>query len=285
MMQPEYPVYDFLTASKVERPLSAALKVWMGKFCKMFVERWREFSPTDITVSPMLINVLSFESAQSKWNLPSIGMPITIKDNIVHGMVVAQRADLLILMVEILSESLSQRPDDRELTSIELSLTELVFQQAIATFGEAWPEKEMLPIKMGELDHQPKRSRMFPPKRDVLVTGFEIRTSGGLEAGPSRIEWMFAKDELTQLMGIEPEVTAASDQKIPAENIFQIYVDVAAQLGTADLLMQDLLHLCPGDIVKLNQPIERPLALLINEHPTLQAWPGRTGDRQCCQVE
>ena len=44
MTAKDYPVYDFLTASKVERPLSAALKVWLEKFAKMFGDRWKELA-------------------------------------------------------------------------------------------------------------------------------------------------------------------------------------------------------------------------------------------------
>lgn len=286
MTPTEYPVYDFLTASKVERPLSAALKVWLSKFSGMFVERWLEFAPTEIQVTAMLIEARSFDAAQSRWTAPAVGLPIDINHGAVQGLVVVSRSDLLILMMEILSETITEKPADRELTSIESSLCELFFQHSIATFSEAWPAKEPLPIDAKAIDWQPNRCRLFQPERELISTGFEIRTSCGADAGPARVEWLFAKDDLKKLLGVtDAAPIAKSNQKIDPENLFALQIELTALLGSAELEMDQLLQLSVGDIVKLNQRIEQPLPLLVNDHPTFFAWPGRHGVMQCMQLD
>jgi flagellar motor switch protein FliM len=283
----EYPVYDFLTASKVERPLSSALKIWLDKFSNVFLERWREFAPTEIRVTPRAINSTTFELAQSSWSQPSIGVVININQGAAQGMIVAQRSDLLILLMEILSETVLERPVDRNLTTIEGSLCQLLLEQSVRTFGESWPEKEVMPIEMGPVDEQPNRTRLFPPKHEVLITGFDIETSCGAPAGPACIEWIFAKDALKKLLKVTDPVMPDpnSQNRIPVENISKIMVDICARLGSAELAMDDLIDLADGDIIKLDQRIEVPVTLLVNDHPAFQAWPGRCGDQQCLQVE
>ena len=286
MISSEYPAYDFRAASKVERPLSAAFKIWQKKFAQLFVERWQEFAPTDIQVSPMLINAMTFEAARARWDHASTGVAINIKDNMVQGMLIAQRTDLLILIMEILSETLAHRPADRELTTIEAALSQLFFQNSVNTFGDSWPEKEPLPIKMKELDAEPKHSRMFPPQKEVLVTGFSIRTSGGAAAGPARVEWIFAKEELRKLLGVAVVAAPAADGvRIPVENITPMVVEVSARLGMVELEMSELMALSEGDVVRLNQQIKTPLTLFVNQHPSLRGWPGRSGEKRCLMIE
>jgi flagellar motor switch protein FliM len=287
MTDVDYPIYDFVTASKVERPLAIALKVWLDKFAKMFVERWKEFAPTEIQVRPLAIDSTSFESLQAKWKQPAVGAPIIVNHGAVNGMIVAERVELLVLLMEVLCESLQEKPTDRELTSVETSLCQLLFEQSVATFGEAWPDKDILPTELEPMDWHPNRCRLFPPQHEVLVTGFEIKTSSAAETGPARLQWVFAKDEMKKLLGIESTVdsTATSGQKISAENISNIMVEVSAALGSTELDMNELIQLDAGDIVKLDQRIEVPLILFVNDQPVFEAWPGRNGDKQCFQVE
>jgi flagellar motor switch protein FliM len=282
----DYPVYDFLTASKVERPLAKALQVWLDKFAKTFVDRWKEFAPSEIVVTPLAIDSVTFEAAQAKWVEPAVGVPIDVNTGTVHGMIVASRSDLLILLMEILCETLTERPADRELTTVEGSLCQLLFEQSVATFGEAWPDKEVLPVTMAELEWQPNRSRLLPPSSEVLTTGFSFQTASS-EAGPSRIEWVFDKSEMKQLLGVEStsEATVSDATKITSESISKLMVDVSASLGTTELDMSDLISLESGDIVKLSQRIQSPLILQVNDQPVFEAWPGRNGEKQCFQVE
>lgn len=287
MINTEYPLYDFLTASRIERPLSDALKVWTTKFAELFAERWQEFAPTEISVVPQAVEAISFDAAQTRWSQPCVGVPIKINGDAVHGMIVAERSDILILLMEILSETISQKPADRALTSIEVSLCEMLFDQSLLTFGEAWPDKEILPTEIGPVDPQPNRCRLFTPTREVLMTGFQIQTTSCDEAGPALIQWVFARDEMKKLLGVvdAPPINNRSGETIPIENVSQISLDVCVQLGQAELGMNELVNLDPGDIIKFDQRIEAPLVLNVNEKPVFAAWPGRVGQQQCLQVD
>ncbi len=92
---------------------------------------------------------------------------------------------------------------------------------------------------------------------------------------------------MKKLLGVESTVdaTATNGQKISAENISNIMVEVSATLGSTELDMNELIQLDAGDIVKLDQRIEVPLILFVNDQPVFEAWPGRNGDKQCFQVE
>ncbi len=289
-----YPVYDFLTASRVERALSSALKTWMEKFNKLFAERWRDFAPTKVTTSVKLINAQSFEQTRMKWSQPAVGISFEIDgrplpsagDVAVNGMLVISRTDFLLLMMEILGQSIDKMPVDRSLTAIETSMCQLFFQSVASVFGEAWPAKESLPIALGALFEEPDNSRLFSPQHEVLVTGFEIRTELGAAAGLAQLDLVFDKASLKKLLNVKDEpIDPKVAPKIDAENIEAIEVELTASLGSAQLLMSDLIQLEPGAIIQLDQSIHRPLSVLVNETPTLLAWPGKSAQNSSIMIE
>ncbi len=289
-MSADYPIFDFVSASQVERPLSQALKIWMSNCQKLFKDRWCEFSANEIQISPLLINAWTFATVRSKWTQPSVGLPITIKSAQqpaeIQGLLVIRRTDLIILMMEILSETLAEKPQDRELTHIELSLSELVLKNAVTALSEGWPAKETLPVSTAALDFEPTYSRMFSPKKEIISTGFEVRTSGGSEAGPAVLEWIFPKDELVSLLGVGSVPTSGQNtMKIDPQSVTQMNVNISASLGTAELAMGDLMRLAPGAIVRLNQRVDEPLTVSLNEQPKVLAWPGKKRNRPCVMVE
>lgn len=290
MNSANYPVYDFLTASKVERSLSAALKPWMTKFNARLQERWSEFSSTSVRINSRLINALSFDAARARWTCPTVAAPIRIKgrdkNSEVGGLILAHCADITLLMMEILSEHVNERPKDREPTSVEITMCELFFQTAVSVLGEAWPDKETLPVTLGELDFQPNNSRLFSPSKEILTTGFEIFTSSSLEVGTVRFEWVFAKSELMNLLDVKPrETQTTATGKINPELVSQIQVELEAILGSTELAMSSLLQLTPGAMIRLDQRVDEPLELKINGTRKLTGWPGHSNHRPCVMIE
>ena len=305
----DYPTYDFVTASRVERPLARQLKVWMAKFCKLFAERWSDFAATKIEVSSMLLNAQSFQQTQQQWTRPAIGHafeidgksagPIPNSPNSpnspnrsatgrgnVTGMMVIERSDFLILMMEILMQSIDSKPVDRELTSIETSMLSLIFQSATDIFGQAWPAKETLQIDLGSPITEPDNCRLFPPQTEVLVTGFEIKTEMGGAAGSAKLQWIFEKESLKALLGVENETPASNDtRKISSQLVEGLEVELIASLGTTELLVSDLVNLAPGSIVRLDQSIHQPLSVSVNQTPILQAWPGKQDQNSSVLIE
>ncbi|HMO13180.1 MAG TPA: FliM/FliN family flagellar motor switch protein [Pirellulaceae bacterium] len=286
MSNQDYPVYDFLTASKVDRGLAIALKAWLNKFNALFEEKWLELAPTPIKVSMLPITAHSFEEIRSKWIRPAMAVPFNIGQNAVQGLFMFERTDIILLLMEILSETLTQRPTDRELTTIETSLSEMLFQTSAVTLGEAWPEKEPMPIALGDMDPQPSHSRLFTQFKEVIATGCMIRTANSEQAGPSNFVWVFAKDELMGFLNVPKQPIKQTDSaRIDEANVKRLTIELCASLGTSVLNMNHLMHLVPGSVVRLSQRVDKPLNICVNDQPVLKAWPGQTDDNQCVLID
>jgi len=278
----QYQVYDFASSARVERPVWAALHNWMEKFAQLFVEHWSNFSLSPISATPSTIDAAKFESLQSTtWVKPACGMEISFQQESTSGMLVIDRVELLKLLMEILGDS-GEEIADRELTPIELSLSELIFEQSAATMSESWPAQESLTFQLGELTNQPNRSRLFPLDKMLLVSGLDLQ----LPARTARLQVVLAKDETTHLFGLAKQPATEPDRSLllSKDKLAEIEVQVTAGLGNTELAMNDLVSLTVGDIIVFDQCVNDPIVLLANDEPLLRGWPGRSNDKQALKI-
>lgn len=277
----QYQVYDFASSARVERPVWAAMNSWMTKFADLFVEHWANFCSTPIKASPAPIDAACFQDLQASWDKPACGVEISFEADATTGMLVVNRAELRRMLMVVLGDT-SEQLEDRELTPIEMSLSELMFEQAASTIGQGWLEQKSLTFSLSEVTNQPNRSRMFPGDKTLLTTGLSIE----LAAHTIQLTVAIAKEETTKLLGIEKLPIQSLDPNVllSRDKLAEIEVQVTAGLGSAELAMNELVSLTIGDIVVLDQSVEDPLVLFANDEPLLKGWPGRANEKQALKI-
>ena len=281
MSQLQYQVYDFATSARVDRPLWLAFHNWMEKFAKLFVEHWSSISLTPIQATPLTIDAGEFEVLQARWNKPAYSVEVGFKDEATTGLLVIDRLELLRLLMDILGDSTGGDLADRELTSVEASLSQMIFEQSASVIGQSWPEQESLSFNLGEPDNQPNRSRMFAPDKDLLTSGLLIQ----LGETTVRLQLLLAKNETTQLLGVDERASQLNpNNRVSEDKISEICVQVSAGLGSSELGMTELVSIAVGDIIVLDQRVENPLVLFANDEPVFHAWPGRVDQKQALKI-
>lgn len=282
MSEPTYQVYDFAASARVDRPLSLALRRWLDKYAERFVEQYANFSSTEIDAEALLVDAESFESLQNKWDDPAFCAEIQFQDNEFSGMLVATRVEMIKLLMDILGNTVEGETEDRELTSVEYSLCEMVFEQAASTLAESWPEQEPLIQHLQPLDLEPAHSRLFPPDQMLLKSGLLLKLPGTSVS----LQLLLPKAEAAKLLNVTTRAPAARNpaSRLDPNQIAQINVEVSAGLGSTDLPMTELAAMSIGDIIVLDQSIEKPLTLFANDEPAFEAWPGRCEQHQAMQI-
>jgi flagellar motor switch protein FliM len=74
------------------------------------------------------------------------------------------------------------------------------------------------------------------------------------------------------------------DESLVRRRLEQAQVDLNLILGRASLSLRDLVGLQPGDVIRLDQPIDRPLELAVAGRTKFLVRPGRVGRRLAGQV-
>src|SRR5699024_1133161 len=69
-----------------------------------------------------------------------------------------------------------------------------------------------------------------------------------------------------------------------SKHVKKVNVEAKALLGETSIKMQQLLNLKKGDIVTLDQSIDQPLRLVINNEPKMYVQPGKVKNRVAVQI-
>ena len=95
------------------------------------------------------------------------------------------------------------------------------------------------------------------------------------------IEATIARSLLADLL-LQPQAPQATGQTKAL--VLEIPLEMIGLLGSAQMSMKELSELRPGDLITLDQKIDRPLIAKIDGSPFASFWPGRVGKLMGIQV-
>ncbi len=192
----------------------------------------------------------------------------------------ATRVDLLTLVGQVLCDAVEEF-DDRELTSVEISICRLVFEYLTQSLCEAWPLQELLDCSVVELENNPSRSRILASRNEVLFAELHLN-SGGRDR---KICWLVSKNEALPLLISAFDLPSTKETKFDTTaTVRRLPLELVGVLGNAALPMCRLSNLKPGDLIILDQRIDQPIVATIDGDPFCCCWPGRVGKAMGVEV-
>lgn len=175
------------------------------------------------------------------------------------------------------------------LTEIETMLISLLFEKASSYLEEAWSSLIEIESVLEEFETNPQFLQMVSPNETVVVVSLntEINETSGminiciphivLEPIISQLSahyWM-------QSTGAKRDPEAYDKLR---ENLQLAKVEVKAILGETKINIDEFLNLRTNDVITLNQTIDQPLILAINNEAKFYAQAGKSKKRLSVQV-
>ncbi|GAA0298722.1 flagellar motor switch protein FliM [Gracilibacillus halotolerans] len=177
------------------------------------------------------------------------------------------------------------------LTEIETTLMSQLFEKGIiGNLTEAWSSVINMDPHLEEFEVNPQFLQLVSPNETVVVVSLDttVGESSGminiciphvvLESIIPRLSvhyWM--QNEKTKER--KPEEVALISNHIKKANL-----DISVQLGESFISVEDLLHLRKEDIIVLEQQIDEPLKMLVEEEPKFTVQPGKKKEKIAVQV-
>ena len=167
--------------------------------------------------------------------------------------------------------------EGKDFTQIEIKIARRVVLSAIDDLEKAWEPVYPLKIGYSRTEINPQFVAVVPPSDVVISTTFDVeleKVSGTikivipyatLEPIKSKLSVGFQSEQL--------EVDYIWIHRIK-EQIMQTSVNLLVRLGFADIMVRDLLNLCPGDVIQLDTDATLPLDVLIEEVAKFKCIPG-----------
>jgi flagellar motor switch protein FliM len=167
--------------------------------------------------------------------------------------------------------------EGKDFTPIEIKIARRVVLSAIDDYEKAW--EPVYPLKVGysRTEINPQFVAVVPPSDVVIATTFDVeleKVSGTikivipyatLEPIKSKLSVGFQSEQL--------EVDYIWINRIK-EQIMQTSANLLVKLGEADISVNDLMDLTPGDIIQLATDATAPLDILVEGVPKFKGIPG-----------
>ena len=178
----------------------------------------------------------------------------------------------------------------RDLTDIEQSVMEGIIVRILANMREAWTQVIDLRPRLGQIETNPQFAQIVPPSEMVVLVTLETKV--GEEEGMMN----FCIPYLT----IEPIISKLSSQfwfssvrrssttqylGTLKEKLYDVDMDVVAEIGTINMPIRDVLALRVGDVVRLSTVrVGDPLSLSVGNKKKFYCQPGVVGKKMAVQI-
>lgn len=294
-------VHDFRQPRQLMPTSWRAMQRWYADACRLVAERWGRLG-LDVTLTHHQTRVLSVRSALALVPEPGWGVRATFGAQSIDSLLVGRPGLLKTMANQLLGDTPAQAADSQLLTAVEESMAELLFSEFVQAVGEAWPGAESLSGRLHDTVLQPQRTRMYPPGTTLVVTALRVRAvtsessaaespeevSEAQPAAASEIIWIMPQEEIEDLLEIEcssPTPQLAKPHPAIPDLMREMPVSLTVELGRTVLSMSELTSLETGDVVILEQSVNRPLNVCVGSTVKFRGRPGRIGTRRCLEIE
>jgi len=277
-------LYDFHKPCSLADGVEQRLSHWQRTLCLLAVDGWRKHVPCDVEWAFCDECSLTMAEAVAELRFPAVAYRILVVGIDAPTLFVIPREVILGFVTAMLGEVPETLPEDRELTDIEASLAELLFQELTDAISGAWPEQQPIPCHLDAPEPRPDRSRLLAPSAHVLRSRFEI----GSPFGKQDAFWLLPQLATEELLAEKSEVGQKASERsriLLEQRAHEIPVVLTVRLGDATLSVSELANLNVGDVIVLDQRITDPLVAEVAGHAVFRGWPGRNGSRQVFQIE
>lgn len=187
-------------------------------------------------------------------------------------------------IIDRLSGGMGQGSGASDFTGIEIGILEFQLEELIALLPMAWRQSmfqtaPLLETSVGHFKGHPKISA----REAVVVFEIELSIGGGKTA---RLYWEYSNQSLRHLLSVYERITShiTPTVSLSEEALVTQNVPIRVILGEAQVTMNDLQTLQVGDVIILNNRIDKPLRLSVGSATDLLIQPGIIDDKLCAQV-
>lgn len=175
------------------------------------------------------------------------------------------------------------------LTEIETLIMSQLFEKSVTYLQEAWSTIVDIDPLLEEFEVNPQFLQMVSPNETVVVVS--LNTQIGDVSGMINIciphivlEPIIPKLSVHYWMETGTKERDPETYEQISKHIRHVDVEAKAVLGSSDISVQQLLRLKQNDIISLDQSIEEPLQLVINDEPKMLVQAGKVNKKVAVQV-
>ncbi len=175
------------------------------------------------------------------------------------------------------------------LTEIETLIMTQLFEQSVVNLKEAWATMIDIDPVLEEFEINPQFLQMVSPNETVVVVSFNTQigeVSGMINICIPHIilEPIIPKLSAHYWMETGTKKRDPETYEQLQKHVREINVETKAILGRTSITIEQLLGLKEKDVILLNQSIDQPLEMFVNQQPKMLVQPGKVKNNIAVQV-
>ncbi|MFF2448102.1 flagellar motor switch protein FliM [Neobacillus sp. NPDC058068] len=176
------------------------------------------------------------------------------------------------------------------ITPIETNVLKRVVEGIIQNLHKAWADIITLKLKSANVETNPQFLQLVDPADRVVVMAFDISFGDNLEQLQLCLPYTLLEPFISMLSAHHllvygQEVKNNQENDFIQDRIEHLTVPVRVELGRAAISIEEFLGLSVNDVIQLDQPVEEPLSVKINEETKFLAFPGTKKSRMAIKIE
>lgn len=271
--------YDLANQDRIIRGRMPTLDIIHDRFIRLFRVTLSNSLRKMANLSVNSTGPLKFSEFMNSLPLPSC-LNILRLDPLRGAAVMVIESKLLYALVDSYfggSDTPYTKVEGKDFTQIEIKIARRVVLSAIDDLEKAWEPVYPLKIGYSRTEINPQFVAVVPPSDVVIATTLDVeleKVSGTvkivipyatLEPIKSKLSVGFQSEQL--------EVDFIWINRIK-EQIMHTSANLVVKLGEANLSVEDLMHLTPGDIIQLDKDATVPLDVMIEGVTKFRGIPG-----------
>ncbi|MCR4399243.1 MAG: flagellar motor switch protein FliM [Firmicutes bacterium] len=168
----------------------------------------------------------------------------------------------------------------RPLTEIELTVIEGILEGVVEILGSSWKNIIELRPSLEAIETNPMFVQVIAPNEVVVVVATEVRVGECAGAINLCLPYLCIEPVLPRLSAHQWFSSAQRGTLREPDSVTmglrEVPVEVTVELGDAEVTVEELLNLEPGDVVVLRQNIEHELKVYVDGRPKLLGRPGKS---------
>lgn len=274
---------DFQTPRRPGSNSSKILDRWHRELTLLAHERWSSLISETITLSPKAITTATELMGLEQLPKNGIGVHVQLGVSSISSLVVMSGRLCRALVESVLNIVGDDWPPEERLTSGEMAVLEILFENIAESLGESWPGADSLPIRVVETVTKPHRVRLFPLNTNLLVVTTHVELRYGVEV----MYWLLPQVAIEELISSEFGFTAKTESvsQSLAALAQRVPVDFIVELGQVEVRMTEVAELAIGDVLILDQSIHKLLTAYAAGEPKWKVAPVSLGTQLGVQVE
>ncbi|HOJ77420.1 MAG TPA: flagellar motor switch protein FliM [Bacillota bacterium] len=281
--------YDFRRPNKFSKDQLRTLVMLHENLARLMTTSLSTYLRSMVRVQVASVDQLTYEEFTKSLPNPTVMNIISLKP--LEGNFVFEFSPQLAFAIidRLLGGAGSTIEKVRELTDIEQTVIKRVILKMLSNIKEAWQVVIDLDPNFESIELNPLFTQIIPPSDMIVLITLDVRIGETFGLMNICLPFMVLEPIISRLNAqfwFARTSKNATEKSIASlqSRLEQAMVRVTVELGRAGITVGELLNINVGDVIQLEQPVNKSLAVHIGNNVKFYASPGLSGSRMAVQI-